>query len=177
MTWSPDSLDPTATLALRDQIRPLYRSCFSGPPWNEPEEKLATSDHRLSQAVCRAGFQARAVRSPDGTLLALAYGWPTPPSLTGCDVYERLIAAIGPAAARDLTRDAFEIAELMVTPTLRRRGIGTALLTAMTTYRPRTWLVTRTDSPAAHLYTRTGWQQACALPETNWAVFTWTAPR
>ncbi|SEG75999.1 Acetyltransferase (GNAT) family protein [Thermomonospora echinospora] len=179
MSLSAEHLDAAATLALSDQVEPLYRSCFSEPPWNETEEELAACGLRLSRAVCRPGFRALAVRDTDGTLLALCYGWPTPPNLTGCDVYARLTAAIGSTAAHDLTRGAFEIAELMVAPRARGRGIGGRLLTTITAPWPRAWLSTLLDSPAARLYQRHGWRRACPLPhpgsDKTWAVFTWTA--
>ncbi|WP_433336085.1 GNAT family N-acetyltransferase [Spirillospora sp. CA-294931] len=155
---------------MSSEIEPLYRSCFAEPPWNEPEEKLAQSSDRLADAAGRPGFTALAARDPEGTLIGLAYGWPTPP-LAGREIYDKLVARLGTEQAHALTRGAFEFVELMVSPDARGQGLGGRLL-ALADPWPRAWLATLADSPAERLYKRHGWQEHCRLLDDAWVIYT-----
>jgi GNAT superfamily N-acetyltransferase len=175
-----EHLDRSSTLAAAAELRVLYRTCFAAPPWCETEKELVAFGGRLAAAVARPGFRAVAARGERGAIRGVCYGWPTPAGLDGSPLYDRLREAFGAPAAMRLTDGAFEVAELMVDPRARGRGLGTALLTAAIGNWPRAWLLTLAEAPAARLYTRLGWRPAGQVPMDSdrvWTVFTWSAAR
>ncbi|SDG99134.1 Acetyltransferase (GNAT) domain-containing protein [Sinosporangium album] len=163
------------------EISDLYRRCYGAPPWSETAEQLDAFPAKLAAVLDRPGFAAWTARDGSGRLAGLCYGWPTPADLGDNRVYDSLIQAFGLPATADLTRGAFEVAELFVRPDSQGRGIGRHLLTRATASWPTAWLLTSPQTPAARLYTNLGWHEVGPLapewyPGLRLSLYTWTSP-
>jgi GNAT superfamily N-acetyltransferase len=112
-------------------------------------------------------FQALHVRAevagPAGVtwpVVAFAYGFRGQPSQWWYDaVWSALSRSIGTAQAASWLADTFEIAEVHVRKQYQRAGLGTSMLTALTTGRPeRTAMLSTPDreTTARRLYRRMG---------------------
>lgn len=173
------SVDAFELDAYGGQLERLYRKCFSGPPWLEPEDRLADFRGRLARHLSNGGAGGVVV-SDAGHLVGVVYGWPAGHELaSGSPFDDALAAAVTPGVARRLVAPAVVVAELMVDPRHQRRGIGRALLTRYVEDWPAAWLATHPDAPAATLYRQEGWQQECEFDVEfhPMVLFTWQAPR
>jgi GNAT superfamily N-acetyltransferase len=161
------------------QLERLYRLCFSAPPWQESEERMAAFHDRFAQHMANPGAGGVIVSDSD-KLVGAVYGWPAGTELaTGSPFDDALAAAVTPEAASRLVAPAVVVAELMVDPTHQRRGIGRALLTRYVEEWPAAWLATHPEAPAATMYRQAGWRQefAFTVDLQPLVVFTWQAPR
>lgn len=162
-----------------ERLGRLYRACFSGPPWLEPEDRLAQFDERFDRHLANPG--AGGVVVSDGEdVVGVVYGWPAGPELqTGTPFDDALAAAVTPDVQRRLVAPAVTVAELMVDPRHQRRGIGRALLTRYVEDWPSAWLATHPEAPAATMYRQEGWRQELefAVDLYPLIVFTWQASR
>lgn len=161
--WLPEPLDGHTVWKAREEIVRLYAGCYTRPPWSETREQVARYRVNLALAVDRPGFRAWAVRRA-GRVTGICYGWPTPYDLAGNAIYASMAAALGPDRTAEITRDAFELAELFVAPEYQGRGLGRELLARTVAGWPAAWLITSPEAPAIHLYRRTGWRHAADLP-------------
>lgn len=161
------------------RLERLYRQCFSGPPWLEPEERLAEFKERFARHLANPGAGGVVVADGDD-VVGVIYGWPSGPELpTGSPFDDALAAAATPDITPRLVAPSVTVAELMVHPRHQRRGIGRALLTRYVAQWPAAWLATHPEAPAATMYQQEGWRQELefAVDLYPMVVFTWQAPR
>jgi len=138
----------------------VHSRCFCPPPWNEPTRSLTGYRERVGWHLEQPGFRAFEIRGADGTVTAVAYGWPSAETLPDRPVYRTVADALGPERLRWLWgARPFEVVELMVDPDARGRGLARQLLAELCPADGVSWLVTRGDTPAAAVYRRLGWQQ------------------
>lgn len=162
-TWCLERLGPHDVWAARHEVVRLYAECYTPPPWSETPDQVERYRVNLAGAVGRPGFCAWAVHAR-GRLAGICYGWPTPPDLSGNRIYDAMIRALGPDRTVEITRGAFELAELFVTPDHRGLGLGRELLARTVAGLPSAWLITSPEAPASRLYRRSGWRHAADLP-------------
>ncbi|MEV0131759.1 GNAT family N-acetyltransferase [Dactylosporangium sp. NPDC050688] len=167
--------DPAALHARTALLQELYRDCFAGPPWSEPEEQLADFPAQLLRQTSHPG--ARGLLAHDGAaLVGAVYGWPAPAALPRQTAFDQAVADATPPHARALLMaPSLVVAELMVATSHRRRGIAARLLSAYVVDAPAAWLVTHRDGGAPTFYRRCGWQQAAAFTAGGepMLLFTW----
>ncbi|GAB7036760.1 MULTISPECIES: GNAT family N-acetyltransferase [Catenuloplanes] len=146
-------------LAVVDDLIALYADVFTGPPWNEGPEDVADFRRRLHEDAARPGF--RAVLTADG----FATGWPTELPLPDVQAYQEIVDHLGPERVVELLDGVFEVNELAVRASARRRGVGRRLLDEVVGDAPRAWLVTSRDAPdAVAFYRRAGWREIAPAP-------------
>ncbi|WP_308292481.1 GNAT family N-acetyltransferase [Streptantibioticus ferralitis] len=95
--------------------------------------------------------------------MGFATAWTTTAPLPAERCYPQVSAALGPERVTSWLHGAREVDELAVLPTLHGRGIGPALLDAVTHDAPdgRCWLLTSVRATRVlELYQRLGWTQA-----------------
>ncbi|MFI7641730.1 GNAT family N-acetyltransferase [Nonomuraea sp. NPDC049400] len=160
-----DRHDGPGIAPLSAQIIDLYQRCYAAPPWSETPEQLGAYPAKLAASAALPGFSALTTSDHTGRLTGVCYGWPTPADLTGNRIYDALITAFGLPATTELTRGAFEVAELFVHPDHQGQGIASHLLTRMTAGWPTAWLITSPHAPAASLYRKLGWRELGPLPD------------
>jgi ribosomal protein S18 acetylase RimI-like enzyme len=137
-----------------------YCAAFGGPPWCEAETQRTDFLLRVLAHAHAPGFRCFLGREMStGRLVGFAYGlstldpardpWASP-----------LHEALGPQFSSWFLAGAFQLAELAVWPTMRRRGIGGALHDALLggLTQQRAWLLTspRADGAVA-LFRGRGW--------------------
>ncbi|WP_282203309.1 GNAT family N-acetyltransferase [Kitasatospora fiedleri] len=150
-------------LAAAAQVRSVYAAAFGGPPWHEPAHRADAYLERLAQDALRPSFTAAAATDAGGRLLGFATAWTTPAPFPTDRCHPRVAAALGPRRTEAWLCGARVVDELAVRPGHTERGIGTALLDAVTAdaVDGRCWLLTtaRPDGPLG-FYLRQGWHRA-----------------
>lgn len=149
-------VDVEALAGHADELGALYRTCFSAPPWNEPEERLSGFAERFAAHLAAPGARGVLARRGD-EVAGAAYGWPAPAEVPDTPFYAGVFGAVDAAAHPRLRPPALEVVELMVAPAHRGRGLGRALLRRLTDGHDRAWLCTRPDAPVRALYDSEGW--------------------
>ncbi|MGW4392988.1 N-acetyltransferase family protein [Streptomyces sp. NPDC004685] len=145
-----------------EAIRRVYVEAFSAPPWKEDEANADQYLQRLASDVARPGFTA-ALAMEGGTLLGFATGWTTPSPFPSGRCYPHVAVALGTDRTAAWLCGGREVDELAVTGAARGRGIGAALLDAVTADEPagRCWLLTSVRATSTvSFYRRLGWVQA-----------------
>jgi GNAT superfamily N-acetyltransferase len=158
-------------------LEAAYLDVFSAPPWNERD--AAGFLARLRDAGDRPGF--RAVLATDerhpGDVEGFATGWITPDPLPTGRAYDRVRAAIGDPAVRDLLVGAFEVDELAVRPRARGTHLGGRLLAALVAPEPRAWLLTSSTAvDTVAFYRREGWRELRPAAGAGQGVTTFLSP-
>jgi len=110
-------------LALGDEVVAAYAAVFGEPPVLAGASDVAAYRASLPRHVRKPGFRACTARSSDGRLVGFAYGWEGGPGDWWWDI---VAGAVNEDVRRHWFADCFVIAELVVLPTARRRGIGAA---------------------------------------------------
>lgn len=171
-------VDAGQLAAQADQLEPLYRQCFAGPPWNETPQRLAEFQQRLAVQFAHPAAGGLTADDDNGQLLGAIYGWPAGPQLPTETDFDRAVAAAATAPlAVELTAPSLIIAELMVHPHHRRRGIARQLLTEYTAGWPSAWLCTHPDAPAAHMYDALGWRRCVQFQVADYPLVLFTYNR
>lgn len=135
---------------------PIYVACFSGPPWHDATADVAAYHELVGGDFAEPGFRAFEAVADDGALLGVAYGWHHERSAARGTV-RLLDQALGADADAFWARDPIGVAEVMVAPEARRRGIAQGLLDLLAPPHQAAWLATHVDSEANGFYRRTGW--------------------
>lgn len=165
-------------LALVDEVVAVYAAVFGTPPADAGPADIAAFRASLARQVRKPGFRACTARSSDGRLVGFAYGWEGGPGDWWWDI---VAGAVNEDVRRRWFADCFVIAELVVLPDARRRGVGSALQDTLlaATERPAAVLSTRADSGAAlAFYATRGWRRLLAdvrFPgsDARWVVLGW----
>jgi GNAT superfamily N-acetyltransferase len=143
-------------------IRAVYAETFAAPPWAEDEAMADAYLDRLALDAERPGFAA-AVALDGDDVIGFCTAWTTADPFPDDRRHPQVAAALGPSRTRDWLCGGREVDELAVRPQSRGRGLGTALLAAVTadTALGRSWLLTSVRADAAlRFYRRLGWRQA-----------------
>ncbi|WP_191907988.1 GNAT family N-acetyltransferase [Nocardioides cynanchi] len=147
------SVDETDTL----ELWPVYDAVFGDHDDVDAWRRRTWDGH-----VARAGFRlARAYGSVDGKprLVGFAYGYTGEHGQWWTD---RAAEVLDPTVAAIWLGGHFELVSLGVLEPARGRGVGRALLRALTRGLPHSrWTLMATadaDDPARHLYASEGWQ-------------------
>jgi GNAT superfamily N-acetyltransferase len=144
-------------LGLQERLHPIYRQCFAGPPWSEPPEELDGYPARLARQAAYPGAYGL-VASIGGVVAGAVYGWPAPAVLPSSNAFDLAVRAEAPAeVARLLVAPAVVVAELMVAPVYRRRGLARSLLRGFGAGAARAWLATHPHADAVRFYEAEGW--------------------
>ena len=160
MTYTLRTVTASDIIAATHELEPIYRSCFSEPPWNPAEEKFDEWPAKLRTQMTQPGAGG-ILGHKDGKLCGAVYGWPAPQAMpTGTPFNDALLAATPQHLIPRLTAPATIVVELMVDPAHRRRGLAAALLTSYVPPGRSGWLCTHPDAPAAKLYHKLGWHAA-----------------
>ncbi|WBB67688.1 hypothetical protein [Micromonospora sp. WMMD812] len=157
MRFGVSSVNGEELRGLEGRLHPVYRQCFAGSPWNESTEEL---DGYPSKLARQSGYPgAYGLVATGGVEVAgVIYGWPAPavlPAATEFDLAVREAASAEVAAL--LIAPAVVVAELMVAPAFRRRGVARTRLRRFVARAPRAWLATHPESDAVALYEAEGW--------------------
>ena len=174
----PRALSQSGFLAGLDALVTVYGLAMRPPPQQLPGRRsimaqhagyaafravAVTADRAPSGMGAGAGANASATgddRSPDGPVIAFAYGFRGADGQWWHDVVRSgITAAGGENAAAAWLADTFEIAEVHVRPEYQRQGIGRAMLLSLTAGCPqRTAVLSTLDapSPARRLYRSLG---------------------
>lgn len=135
---------------------PVYRAGFAGPPWNSDVPDVAAYRDRIGSQFDTPGFRAFEAVTDDGELLGVAYGWPH--RRTPNDGMVRMLDEVLGGDADDFwLLDPIGVAEVMVAPEARGRGVARALLGRIAPPSRAAWLATHADSDANAFYERLGW--------------------
>ncbi|MFJ3633371.1 GNAT family N-acetyltransferase [Streptomyces sp. NPDC090112] len=162
-------------LARQDDILHVYAEAFAEAPWNASRQVAERFLGGLAERAYRPGFVA--ALGFDGERVsgfATACTTPAPFPSGGC--YPQVAAALGPEHTASWLCGGREVDELAVAKAARGRGVGTALLDAVTADAPegRCWLLTSVRArDALAFYRRLRWTQAThpAAEGTGHAVF------
>jgi GNAT superfamily N-acetyltransferase len=172
--------EPAEVLSHVDELHRIYRACFADPPWSEDEATLAAFPQRLAHQMAHPGAHGILAEDPDnvGRVAGAVYGWPAGDALpSGTEFDDALAAAAPPSSAALLTAPALVVAELMVHPVHRRRGLAREMLDRYLAGWSHAWLCTHPHAPAAALYESLGWraQFGFTVGELPLVVYLWRA--
>ena len=150
----------------------LYNACFIAPPWHEPERSAEAYLERIGWHFDQPGLRGVEAIDEDGTVVAVAYGWPAAEQVPDRLMYRAIANALGPEATGALWAERpFEVAEIMVDPTVRGKGLGARLLASVREDHGTAWLLTRPDSDAPAFYRRLGWERAAEIPAIGYDLY------
>lgn len=142
---------------LTDRLYTVYPQCFAAPPWNETPDEIAAYPDRLHRQTAYPGAHGFIAATGD-QIAGAVYGWPAPPHLPDDNQFDLAVRdAVTPQVAKLLIAPAVIVAELMIAPAYRRRGLARTLLNRYITGYPRAWLATHPQADAVTLYETQGW--------------------
>lgn len=131
---------------IHGELLRIYAVCYSGPPWYETAEDVEVYADRIRDWAGLDSFAGLVARDASGSLVGATYGWSGPAEVRGMPLPG--IEAANP----------FNVADLMVHPTVQRRGLGRALLDRLVEGRAPAVLLTHPDGEARHLYEAARWR-------------------
>ncbi|MCD0450384.1 GNAT family N-acetyltransferase [Actinocorallia sp. API 0066] len=149
-------LDGPATLALLDEIQPLYLLAFPG---NSLEDHTA----RTTNQATAPGFATVTARR-DVHLIGFAYGLPLPPRTRW---WHELTPPRPPEWTAETGTRTFALIDLAVHPAERRQGLGKHLVDELLGSRRENRATLATDPNKRHIqemYERWGWQNVGRVP-------------
>lgn len=107
--------------AAENQIVAVYRSVFTLPPYNEPEENVSGFRESLGRYVSRPGFRCVVARDSPQSILGFACGYA---SQCGFWWYDTVSSRLRPELAALWFADGFEVVEIAVIPEAQGNGLG-----------------------------------------------------
>jgi ribosomal protein S18 acetylase RimI-like enzyme len=144
---------------LHPDVVDIYRSAFTGPPFNDSEREVAWFSEEFGGDVDLPGFRCFAARA-GAELVGFAYGFCTFEDEPWNDWYAEVLRSVGPVAGDSWIRGQFAVGWFAVRAGHRRRGVGSQLFDELITSAgpARCWLVTHDlDTSARRLYRSRGW--------------------
>ena len=163
--------------ALPASLHRLYRRCYAEPPWWASEEHLAAFPNRLADHLEQPGAHGIVVTDAI-ELTGVIYGWPAPARRPDDPLTTAAYAAVPPDRQHRLDAPATVVAELMIDPHHRGRGLGRELLRQFTAQHPAAWLCTHPDGPATTWCTSADWQPLARFTSPTGApqlLYAWPA--
>lgn len=141
----------------------VYDAAFSMPPYSDPQRVCEMRERLLDEHQRRPGFRALCAVIPGNEVAGMIYGFH---SERGQDWHDFVAWKLGFGQARTWLSNAYELAEVAVTPAYQGEGIGTAMMERLLFGRPERTCVlsTRSDSDAHRLYERKGFETLCKVP-------------
>ncbi|MET7402627.1 GNAT family N-acetyltransferase [Dactylosporangium sp. NPDC005572] len=170
---------PGVLLAHAPRLHEIYRECFAGPPWSEPESRLADFPNHVRRQLSQPDAGGWLARS-DGDIVGAVYGWAAPTQLPRETPFDIAVAdAVPPRVRPRMVAPALVVGELMVAESHRRQRIAARLLAAYVATAPAAWLITHRDGGAPAFYRRQGWREDAAFVADGvpLLLFTWAQPR
>jgi ribosomal protein S18 acetylase RimI-like enzyme len=147
-------------LAELDAVVGVYAAAMRPPPLQLPGRRSIMERHASHPSFHAVAVTAGAAAHGRGPIVAFAYGFHGESGQWWHDlVRDAMRTAGGPGYAQNWLGDAFEVAEVHVHPDHQGRGIGRAIVLALTRARLERTAVLSTqdaDSPARRLYRRVG---------------------
>ncbi len=140
-----------------------YGAAFAGPPYSDGTRAIEVRERLHGEHSRRPGLRAFCAMLPGEDVIGMTYGFR---SLRGQPWHEAVAQEIGFGPARTWLANAYELAELAVTPAYQGFGIGSALIAALLKGRSERTCVlsTRADSDAHLLYERLGFETLATMP-------------
>ncbi|PWI44718.1 GNAT family N-acetyltransferase [Streptomyces sp. ICBB 8177] len=160
-------------------LREVYADAFGDAPWHEDDTYANAFLSRLEGHADRPGFHA-ALAFDGQRLLGFCTAWLTPAPFPGDRCYPQVAAALGPELTGSWLCGSQEVDELAVRAEARGRGLGTALLDAVTSRAPddSSWLMTSVRAPdAVRFYRQLGWRQIVHPAPEGRGMAVFLAPR
>ncbi|MFD4246006.1 GNAT family N-acetyltransferase [Streptomyces sp. NPDC058525] len=145
-----------------DGVARVYADAFGTGPWSQDRAAAARYAERLAADVARPGFVAALALDGDA-VRGFATGRRTPGVFPSGGCHPQVSAGLGAERTKLWLCGAREVDELAVHGPARGRGLGAALLDAVSADAPdgRCWLLTSVRAEAAmSFYRRLGWAQA-----------------
>lgn len=152
-------LDAQQALDAKEQIRDVYISAFSEPPYHITESYADLfMESGLPRHSSRDGFCFLAAReSVDSPIIGFAYGYT---GMLGQWWHDVVAGALTPEARERWMTDYFEFVELAVKPAVQGQGIGSRLHDGLLAGLPHKTALLSTDlseTTALKLYRKRGW--------------------
>ncbi|MFI9167910.1 GNAT family N-acetyltransferase [Streptomyces lincolnensis] len=168
-------------LTVADELTDAYVEIFTAPPWEarDAEETGKEFRERLETDVRRPGFRALVARSADGGVEGFVTGWITQAPFRTDRAYPKVVAALGADRVDRLLVGTFEIDELGVRERARGTGLGSRLLSGVTSAAPggRAWLLTWDQAhDTLSFYRHCGWREPEFLPGADTDVVVFLSP-
>lgn len=116
-----DALDGPAAAVAEDAFTLVYAEAFGEPPYGKTAVDVAANVRRFRSQVRKPTFRAALARTPDGTPVGIAYGYPLGPA-TGW--WDRLATPVTPDLRHEDGHRTFGLIELAVRAPWRRLGIA-----------------------------------------------------
>lgn len=140
-----------------------YGAAFAEPPYSDRTRSIEVRERLHGEHSRRPGLKAYFAKLPGDDVVGMTYGFR---SLRGQPWHEAVAQQIGFGPSRTWLSNAYELAELAVTPAYQGFGIGSALIAALLKGRSERTCVlsTRADSDAHILYERLGFETLCTMP-------------
>lgn len=140
-----------------------YTSAFSMPPYNDPMRSWEVRERMQRDHGKREGYRSFCAVIPGNEVVGMVYGFS---SKRGQEWHDAVAIQLGFGPSRTWLANAYELAELAVTPAYQGEGIGTGLIERLIDGRPERTCVlsTRCDSRAHELYSRRGFEVLARMP-------------
>ena len=152
-----DELDAAAAARFGEDVLRVYAAAMMPPPYSKSIADVQMFAGTYERHLERSGFRMFVARR-DGQIVGYTYGYRSVPGTWWRD---HVAEALGPQRSREWLTDAFEFAELAVSPQHRRAGIGSALHDALLDgvgTRTSVLSTLEEDTAGSNLYEKKGWR-------------------
>lgn len=140
-----------------EEVLRVYAAAMMPAPYSKSLADVQMFAGIFERHRARDGFRMFIARREE-RIVGYTYGYASVP---GGWWRDQVADALGPEGSQDWLTDAFEFAELAVSPAFQRRGIGSALHDALLegiVARTSVLSTLKEDTSGSHLYEKKGWQ-------------------